>query len=112
MSNDPRPARQLLLPAADFGQRHLPLTRQTRRRWFRIHKCSAGPNTWGRFSHHRFSHPDCPCPLLYVAATIQTCLALFGRNGLPEKLAMIALGELNDIDTAVDWLHERRASLV
>jgi len=29
---------------------------------------------FGKISHHRFSHPKCPFPLLYLGASIQTCL--------------------------------------
>jgi hypothetical protein len=36
---------------------------------------------FGKVSHHRFSHPKCPFPLLYVGASIQTCLwEVFGDD--------------------------------
>jgi len=42
----------------------------------------------------------------------QPCLALFDRDGLKSKLKAKLLGELENLDTAVDWLHERKAALV
>src|SRR6266581_1662709 len=74
MPSNPKPARAQLRPGADFDQRVIPVTRQPQCGWFRVHK-SGSPAVWfGKFPHHRFSHPNCPFPLLYVGATIQTCL--------------------------------------
>ena len=42
----------------------------------------------------------------------QPCLALFDRDGLRAKLTVKLLGELEGLDAAVDWLHERKAALV
>jgi len=42
----------------------------------------------------------------------QPCLALFDRGGLQSKLRVTELGALSDLDTPVDWLHERKAALV
>jgi len=42
----------------------------------------------------------------------QPCLALFDRGGLKDQLAMKRLGNLEDLDVAVDWLHERKAAVV
>lgn len=203
MSSKPKPARALLRPAADFDQREIPVTRQPVRHWFRVHKSDSSPIVFGTFAHHRFSHPDCPYLLLYVGATIQTCLwevfgddiflgkrtisggkwqgssvsqitvpevrvcavslertrdamgvdkaglfaadltipqawglamqrhpasfqginyssrfldqpclALFDRDKLRAQLKVTHLGELSDLDVAVDWLHERGAALV
>jgi hypothetical protein len=42
----------------------------------------------------------------------QPCLALFDRGGLQGKLTSELLGDLEDLDEAVDWLHERKAALV
>lgn len=42
----------------------------------------------------------------------QPCLALFDRGGLKSKLKVKLLGDLENLDDAVDWLHERKAALV
>ncbi len=81
MSSKPAPRRALLLPGADFDQRPIPVTRQPLRTWFRVNRAGSPPILFGKFPHHRFSHPDCPYPLLYVGATIQTCLwEVFGDD--------------------------------
>jgi hypothetical protein len=81
MPNDPKAARALLTPGLDFDQRPIPITRQPRRIWFRVHKAGSSAVTFGKLPHHRFSHPDCPFPLLYLGATIQTSLwEVFGDD--------------------------------
>jgi len=40
------------------------------------------------------------------------CLALFDRGALRSRLQVKSLGSLEDLDDAVDWLHERKAALV
>jgi hypothetical protein len=42
----------------------------------------------------------------------QPCLALFDRGGLQAKLRVKTLGALTSLETAVDWLDERKAALV
>ena len=42
----------------------------------------------------------------------QLCLTLFDRGGLQAKLRAKALGDLSNLDAAVDWLDERKAALV
>jgi len=74
MPSNPNPARAQLASGADFNQRVIPVTRQPQRTWFRVHKSGAPAVLFGRFPHHRFSHPNCPFPLLYVEASIHTCL--------------------------------------
>ena len=203
MPSDAKPTRAQLRPGADFGQRLIPVTRQPQRSWFRVHKSGSPAVRFGRFPHHRFSHPAGPFPLLYLAATIQTCLweffgddvfqgkraipagkwrgcelsqilvpelhvcaanlertrdamsvdkasllaadltvpqawglavqnhpanfealkyssrfrdqpclALFDRGALSAKLRVKPLGDLSQLDAAVDWLDERKAALV
>ncbi|MGA2177100.1 MAG: RES family NAD+ phosphorylase [Verrucomicrobiota bacterium] len=81
MPSNPKPARAQLKPGADFDQRVIPVTRQPQRIWFRVHRSGSPAVLFGKFSHHRFSHPNCPFPLLYVGATIQTCLwEVFGDD--------------------------------
>ena len=74
MPSNSDPARAQLTPAADFDQRVIPVTRQPRRAWFRVHGSSAPPVLFGKFPHHRFSHANSPFPLLYLGASVQTCL--------------------------------------
>ena len=203
MPSDPSPSRALLLPRADFDQRPIPITRQPQRTWFRVHWAGAPPILFGKSPHHRFSHRDGPYGLLYVGATIQTCLwevfgddifqgkrtisegkwrescvsritvpelrvcavtlertrdamsverasllaadlrvpqawslavqrhpaafqaikyssrfvdqtclAIFDRGPVRARSAGALLGGLDDLDAAVDWLHERKAALV
>lgn len=81
MPSSPRPTRAQLRPGRDFDQREIPFTRQPQRGWFRVHKAGSPPILFGKFPHHRFSHPDCPFQLLYLGATIQTCLwEVFGDD--------------------------------
>jgi hypothetical protein len=42
----------------------------------------------------------------------QPCLALFDRDGLKSRLQVQPLGELEDLDAAVDWLQDRSAALI
>jgi hypothetical protein len=44
--------------------------------------------------------------------TDQPCLALFDRGGLRSRLEAKSLGNLEDLDAAADWLHERKAALL
>ena len=42
----------------------------------------------------------------------QPCLALFDRGGLKSQLEGELLGDLEHLDDAVNWLHDRKAALV
>src|SRR6266478_3086791 len=89
MPSKAAPMRPQLRPGADFNQRAIPVTRQPQRVWFRIHKLGSPAVTFAKVLHHRFSHPDCPFPLLYVGATIQTCLwEVFGDDVFQGKRAI------------------------
>ena len=203
MPSKSTPARTLLRPAQDFNTKAIPVTRQPARIWFRVHRKVVPALDFGIHSHHRFSHANCPHPLLYVGPNLQTCLwevfgedvfqgsrtiaaskwteicvsqitvpelkvcaistektrdamgvekgsllavdfaitqewglaiqqhlagfqavkytsrfvdqpclALFDRGGLKSKLKVKLLGDLENLDDAVDWLHERKAALV
>ena len=91
MPSDPSPARALLRPAADFNTWEIPVTRQPERSWFRVHKSGSPAVRFGIFPHHRFSHPHSPFPLLYVGATIQTCLwEVFGDDVFQGRRAISA----------------------
>ena len=203
MPYNPAPGRASLMPGTDFHQRAIPVTRQPRRLWFRVHKTGTPAIGFGKLPHHRFSHPNCPFPLLHLGSTPQTCLweyfgddvfqaqrvisaakwggcclsqilvpelnlcavsqertrdamsvdraslmaadlnisqawglavqehpaafeaikyssrfldqscvALFDRGGLSSKLHETRLGALTDLESAADWLDERKAALV
>lgn len=74
MPSSATPARAQWKPGPDFSQQAIPVTRQPQRVWYRVHRAGASAATFGRFQHHRFSHPKCPFALLYVGASAQTCL--------------------------------------
>lgn len=74
MPSNPPPSRPLYQPGTDFGQRVILVTRQPQRPWFRVHRSGSPAIEFGIHSHHRFSHPKCPFPLLYVGASIPACL--------------------------------------
>jgi hypothetical protein len=127
MPSRSKAARPSLRPDRDFENRRIPITRQPSRCWFRVHKTGAPAVWFGTFPYHRFSHLRCPYPLLYLGATIQTCLwevfgddilvvqpclALFGRDGVQARIKVRHLGALDDLDAAVDWLYERQVGLV
>ncbi|MBL9172508.1 MAG: RES family NAD+ phosphorylase [Verrucomicrobiales bacterium] len=89
MPNNQGPARTPLLPSANFGQRTIPVTRQSQRLWFRIHPTGSPALHFRCLPHHRFSHPKCPFPLLYLGATLQTCLwEVFGDDVFLGKRAI------------------------
>lgn len=74
MPSKSTPPRPLYAPGADFNQRTIPVTRQPQRAWFRVHRSDSPAIQFGIRAHHRFSHPNCPFPLLYIGATIPACL--------------------------------------
>lgn len=74
MPSDPLPLRPWYQPGPDFHQRAIPATRQPQQAWFRVHRSAAPAVQFGKLLHHRFSHPQCPFPLLYAGATIAVCL--------------------------------------
>ncbi len=73
MSNDPG-VRAVRRPTADFNRLRIPRTRQPERDWFRVHQIRFPAVCFSLTPTHRFSHADCPDPLLYLAADIDTCL--------------------------------------
>ena len=65
---------------------------------------------WGRAVAH---HPAGFQGIKYVSRFLdQPCLARFGRNELKGRLKSGMVGTLNDLEEAIDWLHNRRAALV
>ena len=73
MSSSP-PTRPLRLPPADLAQRTLPHARLPARGWYRVHPASQGAISFSLNPAHRFSHPNCPDKVLYVATDLETCL--------------------------------------
>jgi hypothetical protein len=91
MPSSPHPTRVLLLPGADFKQRTIPVTPQPQRTWFRVHGAGVPAVEFGKLTHHRFSHPSSPFGLLYVGASIQTCLwEVFGDDVFQKQRAISA----------------------
>jgi hypothetical protein len=87
--------RELLGPEADLRERVIPVTRELREVWFRIHKSGSPAVQFGKFPHHRFSHPKCPFDLAYLGATIQTCLWEIFGDDLFQGKRVIAAGKWN-----------------
>jgi RES domain len=73
MPNNP-PLRPHYRPGADFNKQTIPVTRQPRRNWFRVHWSGVPAIQFGIRPHHRFSHAQCPFPFLYVGASLSACL--------------------------------------
>lgn len=88
----PRP---LYTPGPDFDQRPIPVTRQPRRTWFRVHRAGSPAVRFGIQAHHRFSHPDCPYPLLYLGASLSTCLLEYFGDEVLAGQRVIAASKWN-----------------
>jgi hypothetical protein len=68
------------------------------------------PQAWGLAVQR---HPAAFRAIKYISRFIdQPCLALFGRDGVQARIKATHLGALDDLDAAVDWLHERQVALV
>ena len=74
MPSNPTPPRPLYTPGANFNQQTIPATRQPQRTWFRVQRSGSPAIQFVTCPHHRFSHPKCPFPFLYVGASIPACL--------------------------------------
>jgi len=57
-----------------LGTQKLPGTRQMARGWFRVHPHWSSAIFFNLKPTHRYSHPNCPFPILYVAIDPETCL--------------------------------------
>lgn len=74
------PANRLLrLPPPDILTIKVSRTRQPARNWFRVHPARYPATFFSLNSVHRFSHPGCKFPFLYLAVDLDTCL--FERFG-------------------------------
>ncbi|MES2707371.1 MAG: RES family NAD+ phosphorylase [Verrucomicrobiota bacterium] len=67
-------ARPIRLPAADFHLRPLPVTTVHGLDTLRLHGASYPAIQFRLVTSHRFSHPDAPGGLLYLADDPETCL--------------------------------------
>ena len=75
MSSDRASARRdSYLPGSAFNSLSIPMSRQPKRHWFRVHRSERPAIDFGIRPHHRFSHPESPFPLLYVGGSLSTCL--------------------------------------
>ena len=75
MSSDRASARRdSYLPRSDFSSLSIPMSRQPKRHWFRVHRSERPAIDFGIRPHHRFSHVESPFPLLYVRGSLSTCL--------------------------------------
>jgi hypothetical protein len=71
--------RKLRLPPPDFSELQIPSTREPARDWFRVHQSGFPARYFSLSETHRFSHPACPYPSLYLGIDAATCL--FERFG-------------------------------
>lgn len=88
IAHDPalRPVR---LPPADFRDVRVPITRQKRRLWYRVHQSTYPARFFSLNASHRFSHPECPFEFLYLGGDPATCLfERFGDIAYDRKLAI------------------------
>ena len=73
MSSSPS-SRPVRFPPPNFAAQQLPRTRQIARAWFRIHPKAHNAIYFSLNPSHRYSHPNCPHKILYVAIDQETCL--------------------------------------
>jgi hypothetical protein len=72
-------SRPIRLPPADLASQSLPGSRQIARAWFRVHRRGHSAIHFSLKPTHRYSHPNCPYPILYVGIDAETCLwEIFG----------------------------------
>jgi len=74
MSSKSKADRPLRLPPDDLSRRLIPRRRQLERKWFRVDRADSTLLAFGLAPHHRFSHADCPYPVLYLGSDPATCL--------------------------------------
>jgi hypothetical protein len=63
------------------------------RTWFRVHRSDQPALDFAVRPFHRFSHAECPYPLLYVGPTIHTCVWEVFGDALFEGHRVIALSQ-------------------
>jgi hypothetical protein len=68
------------------------------------------PQDWGLAVQQ---HPAGFQAIKYTSRFVdRPCLAIFDRGDLRDKLTAKRMGDLEDLDDAANWLHERKAALV
>jgi hypothetical protein len=67
-------SRPIRLPARDFSGRALPVATLRRLESLRVHSTAFPAVAFRKIEAHRFSHPDAPGGLLYLACDLETCL--------------------------------------
>jgi hypothetical protein len=66
--------RPLRLPPADFHTKALPCIRVASIRGIRVHSEHRPAISFRKITSHRFTHPDAPEGLMYLAEDLETCL--------------------------------------
>ncbi len=66
--------RAVRLPAGDLHERPVPVAETKACDFWRVHATKDAPCYFSKNRDHRFSPPDGPWPLLYLADSIETCL--------------------------------------
>jgi len=86
---NPKPARPQLRPGGGFRSAADSAHPAAAAYLVPVHKMGSRAVWFGKLPHHRLSHPNSPFPLLYVGATIQTCLwEYFGDDVFHGKRAI------------------------
>ena len=89
MSSQQPGLRPVRLPAADLNEKRIPVTHLPRRKWHRVHQSAYPAKFFSLNTNHRFSHPQCPYPFLYLGADPATCFfERFGDILYDHKLAI------------------------
>lgn len=70
----PPARRQTWEPPADLAAREVPSHRLESRAWFRVHWRGEPAATFRLAAHHRYSHPECAHPILYLGSDPSACL--------------------------------------
>lgn len=66
--------RPLRLPPKEFSRLEIPVTDYPERELWRVHAQGQSAIFFSITPTHRFSHPACPAPLLYLGESLTTCL--------------------------------------
>jgi hypothetical protein len=76
--------RPVRVPGRDFDEREIPVL-EASVSFLRVHETGRTPLYFSRNAAHRYSHPDGPLAVCYVAETVETCLwERFGDDVLSE----------------------------
>lgn len=84
-------SRPIRLPAADFGSKALPILTVASIHGIRVHGRHRPAISFRKITSHRFTHPDAPEGLLYLAEDLETCLWECFGDAILEPGARISL---------------------